>query len=492
MDFLNAGAIMDAQGTSGPVAGGIDKKSAAANSVIAAVFLTGIKLVVGIMTGSLGILAEAAHSGLDLVAAVVTFLAVHFSDKPADHEHPYGHGKVENFSALIETVLLFATCAWIIYEAVRRLFFHSKDVQASLWAFLVMAISIAVDVSRSRMLYRAARQHRSQALEADALHFHTDIWSSSVVIGGLALVWLGRNILPEYSKALAKADALAALGVAFIVIFVSYKLGKRTIAVLLDSAPDGLTQKISEAADGVEGVMSVGHVRVRRSGPRVFVDMTVEVDRNLSFERTHNIADAAEARIQQLSPGADVVIHTDPHEGERESVARRIRTVAERNQMAVHNISVHNDRGRLYVDLHMEVDDHLSLQQAHEMANHIERDLLADQPRIARINTHIESRGTGIGQDDDVTAQESRLVETIRKITDEIAGESSCHDVTVRRRGLKYQIALHCTFDEGLSIVQVHEVSSRIEERLKNTVPALESVLVHAEPPPSSGSSTNG
>ncbi len=241
---------MDAQGTSGPVAGGIDKKSAAANSVVAAVFLTGMKLVVGLMTGSLGILAEAAHSGLDLVAAVVTFLAVHFSDKPADHEHPYGHGKVENFSALVETVLLFATCGWIIYEAVRRLFFHSKDVQASLWAFLVMAISIAVDVSRSRMLYRAARQHRSQALEADALHFHTDIWSSSVVIGGLALVWLGRNVLPEYSKVLAKADALAALGVAFIVILVSYKLGKRTIAVLLDSAPDGLTQKSAKPPTG--------------------------------------------------------------------------------------------------------------------------------------------------------------------------------------------------------------------------------------------------
>ena len=480
---------MNAEGISGLAAGGIDKKSAADNSVVAAVFLTSMKLVVGFMTGSLGILAEAAHSGLDLVAAVVTLLAVRFSDKPADHEHPYGHGKAENFSALIETVLLFATCSWIIYEAVSRLFFHSKEIQVSLWAFLVMAISIAVDVSRSRMLYRAAQQHRSQALEADALHFHTDIWSSSVVIGGLALVWLGRNVLPEYSGLLAKADALAALGVAFIVLFVSYKLGKRTIAVLLDSAPDGLTQKISEAADGVEGVISVGHVRVRRSGPRVFVDMTVEVDRNLSFERTHNIADAAEARIQQISPGADVVIHTDPHEVERESVARRIRAVAERNQMAVHNISIHDDRGQLYVDLHLEVDDHLSLQQAHEMASHVEQDLRADQPRIARVNTHLESRGTGIGDDNDVTVQESRLVETIRKITDEIAGESSCHEVTIRRRGLKYQVALHCTFDEGLSIVQVHEISSRIEERLRNTIPILERVLVHAEPPASSGPS---
>ncbi len=463
-------------------AGEKEKKAAATNSVVAAVFLTGMKLVIGLATGSLGILAEAAHSALDLVAAVVTFLAVHFSDKPADHEHPYGHGKIENFSALVETVLLFATCAWIIYEAVQRLFFHTREVNASIWAFVVMAVAIAVDISRSRMLYRAARKYHSQALEADALHFHTDIWSSSVVIGGLALVWLGQNVFPGAAKVLARADSAAALGVAIIVLFVSYRLGKRTIDVLLDSAPDGMTREIAAAASEVEGVMSVGQVRVRRSGPRVFVDLAVEVDRNLAFERTHAISDAVESRIRAISPGADVVIHTDPREGERETIARRIRAVAERNQMAVHNISVHEDRGQLTVDLHMEVDDHLSLQQAHEMASHIERDLRADQPRISLINTHIESRGTGVGEGEDVTAQETRLVETVRKLADEIVGGPSCHEVHVRRLGLKYVVALHCSFDERLSIVQVHEISSRIEDRLKSTVPALDRVLVHAEP----------
>jgi cation diffusion facilitator family transporter len=473
---------MSSDATLEALAGEKEKKSAATNSVVAAVFLTGMKLVVGLATGSLGILAEAAHSALDLVAAVVTFFAVHFSDKPADHEHPYGHGKIENFSALVETILLFATCAWIIYEAVRRLLVHTREIDASLWAFLVMAISIAVDITRSRMLYRAARKYNSQALEADALHFHTDIWSSAVVIGGLALVWLGQNVFPEAAKVLARADAVAALGVALIVLFVSYRLGKRTIDVLLDTAPDGLTGDIAGAAGGVDGVMSVGQVRVRRSGPRVFVDLGVEVDRNLALERTHAIAEAVEARIRAISPGADVVVHTDPREGERETIARRIRAVAERNQMAVHNISVHEDRGQLTVDLHMEVDDHLSLQQAHEMASHIEQDLRADQPRIARINTHIESRGTGVGEGEDVTAREIRLVETVRKLADEVVGGPSCHEVHVRRLGLKYVVALHCTFDEALSIVQVHEISSRIEERLKSTVPALDHVLVHAEP----------
>ncbi len=163
-----------------------EKTSAALSSVVAAVALTTLKIIVGLLTGSLGILAEAAHSGLDLVAALVTFFAVRVSSKPADREHRYGHGKVENLSALFETVLLLITAVWIIYEAIQRLFFHPVAVEVSFWSFIVMAISIGIDYTRSRILYKAARAHNSQALEADALHFSTDIWSSSVVI-----FWVG-------------------------------------------------------------------------------------------------------------------------------------------------------------------------------------------------------------------------------------------------------------------------------------------------------------
>jgi len=449
---------------------------------MAALSLASTKLIVGLLTGSLGILAEAAHSGLDLVAAIVTLLAVRISGKPADSEHLYGHGKIENFSALIETGLLFVTCAWIIYEAVQRIFFHPAKINPSIWAFFIMAISIAVDISRSRMLYSVARKHHSQALEADALHFSTDVWSSLVVIFGLAMVWLGQNVFPGYAKLLEKADAIAALGVAFIVISVSYRLGKRTVDVLLDTAPDGLPQKITETAEQVDGVMSTGQIRVRRSGPRFFVDMTVEVDRNLSFERAHAIAEAVEDQVQLIVPGADIVVHTDPREDERETIAKRIRAVANRNQLAVHNINVHEDKGQIYVDMHLEVDDHLSLDQAHELASHIEQDLRDDMPEIVQINTHIESRGTGVGNGQDVTTQESGLVKRIKKITDEIVGKPCCHNITVHRQGDKFVVALHCTFDKELSIIQVHEISTRIEEHLKNTISVLDRVLVHAEP----------
>ncbi len=459
-----------------------EKTAAAANSVLAAFALTGMKLVVGLVSGSLGILAEAAHSGLDLVAAVITLFAVRVSDRPADQDHPYGHGKVENFSALVETLLLFVTCGWIIYEAVHRLFFRAVQVTPSLWAFLVVIVSIGVDVTRSRMLSRAARKHNSQALEADALHFSTDVWSSAVVLVGLALVWLGQHALPGYARVLGKADAAAALGVALIVLLVSYKLGKRTIDVLLDSAPNGLPERIIEATAGVDGVLRAGQVRVRRSGARVFVDMNVEVDRNLSFERTHAIADAVEARVRSVTPGADVVVHTDPREGERETIARRIRTVADRNLVPVHNISVHDDGGALYVDLHLEVDDHLLLRQAHELASHIEEDLKADISAIKSVNTHIESRGTGVGSGVDVTAAEPEVVETVRRVADAVVGRSCCHSVMVRRQGDRLSVSLHCGFDKDLPVIEAHRVSSRIEEALKKEIPAVDSVLVHAEP----------
>jgi divalent metal cation (Fe/Co/Zn/Cd) transporter len=303
-----------------------------------------------------------------------------------------------------------------------------------------------------------------------------------VVIVGLALVWLGQNAFPGAARVLQRADAVAALGVAVIVFFVSYRLGRRTVEVLLDRAPDGIPQRLREAAAEVEGVLRVGQVRVRRSGPQYFVDMTVDVDRNLSFERTHAIAEDVEAHIQSIAPGADVVVHTDPREVEREALAKRIRAVAYRNQMAVHNIALYEDKGQVFVGLHLEVDDHLSLEQAHEMASRIEEDLRTDMPEIDRVDVHLESRGSGIGDGRDVTHQEGELVETVKRLTDEIAGPSRCHNVLVRRQGKKISLSLHCHLDKELSIVEIHDITSRIETRLRERIPGVDRCVVHAEP----------
>lgn len=287
-----------------------EKRMAALSSVAGAVGLTTFKIIVGLMTGSLGILSEAAHSGLDLIAALVTFFAVRYADKPPDQRHRYGHGKLENLSALIETLLLLATCVWIIYEAIRRLFFETVKVDASVWAFLVMFVSISIDYSRSRILKRAARKHNSQALEADALHFSTDIWSSSVVILGLIGVRLGGSM--SHLKFLEKADAAAALGVAVIVIVVSVRLGKRTLEGLLDAAPAGLVEDIQRTVEALPGVIDCHHIRVRTSGPRVFADIHVTMDGNQSLNTAHALTDRIEQAVRQINPEIDVTVHAEP------------------------------------------------------------------------------------------------------------------------------------------------------------------------------------
>ncbi len=287
-----------------------EKRSAALSSVLAAIFLTSFKIIVGMATGSLGILAEAAHSALDLVAALVTFFAVRFSDRPPDEEHPYGHGKIENFSALIEAVLLLITSAWIIYEAINRLFFEDVAVDASFWAFLVMGVSIFVDYNRSRMLLRAAKKHNSQALEADALHFSTDIWSSTVVIVGLIGVKLAEWV-PGLSF-LSKADAIAAIVVAIIVIFVSLQMGKRTVQALLDTAPTKLPGEIKTAVEAIPGVVECHHVRVREAGPYLFVDAHVALAGNPPLSEAHDLVLKIEEAIRQIAPRSDVTVHADP------------------------------------------------------------------------------------------------------------------------------------------------------------------------------------
>jgi cation diffusion facilitator family transporter len=287
-----------------------EKRWAAGSSVIAAVGLTLFKIVVGVTTNSLGILAEAAHSGLDLVAALMTFFAVRISGRPADRNHPYGHGKIENLSALGETGLLLLTCVWIIYDAVDRLLYHEISVEVTLWSFAVMATSIVVDVSRSRMLYRAAKKFHSQALEADALHFSTDIWSSAVVILGLGCV-KASQFVPSWT-ALKYADAVAAIMVAVIVVQVSVKLGWRTVAALLDSAPAGVEETIVTAVEALSGVTDCHHVRVRASGPQVFVDIHVTLDGDLTLRAAHDMTERIEGAIQGVIPDADVTVHPEP------------------------------------------------------------------------------------------------------------------------------------------------------------------------------------
>ena len=281
-----------------------EKKVVAATSVVAAIFLTGFKLVVGIITGSLGILSEALHSALDLVAAGITWFAVRVSDKPADRDQQYGHGKVENLSALIETFLLLITCAWIIYEAVSRLISGETHIEVTVWSYIVVLTSIVIDISRSRALKRVAVKHKSQALEADALHFSTDVWSSAVVLLGLICANFGIYI----------ADSIAALGVALIVIFISYKLGRRAINVLLDRVPDETYGKIKTILDDFTEIERYHDLKVRAAGAEIFTELNIHVKKEMGISQSHEISTRIEKMIKSEIPRCHVHVHIEPEE----------------------------------------------------------------------------------------------------------------------------------------------------------------------------------
>ncbi len=281
-----------------------EKKSVALASVFAAVFLTGSKAVIGVLTGSLGILAEALHSGLDLLAAVITYFSVRISDKPADRDHHFGHGKIENLSALVETILLFVTCGWIIYEAYGRLVSGRTHIEVTYWSYIVVITSVVIDYSRSRALMRAARKHSSQALEADALHFSTDIWSSSVVFLGLICADLG----------IFMADSLAALIVAGIVIFICYRLGKRAVDALLDKAPSGLENVIDKLALQLPEITSINDIKIRASGADIFISMNIILDKTLSISQAHGISHRFEDLLRQNIKRSYIHLHYEPNE----------------------------------------------------------------------------------------------------------------------------------------------------------------------------------
>lgn len=461
---------------------GAEKKRVALWSVLAAVLLTGTKLLIGVWTGSLGILAEAAHSGLDLVAAVITLAAVRVSDKPPDSGHPYGHGKVENLSALAEALLLLITCAWIIQEAISRLFFETVHIDASVWAFAVMGMSIFVDVNRSRALKRVAEEHDSQALEADALHFSTDVWSSAVVIGGLAVVrlneWLGGP------AALALADAVAALVVAMIVIYVSLQLGKRSVDVLLDAAPKGLGEEIRVQVEKIDGVGACRQVRVRRSGAESFVDLVLEIDGDASFDVAHETTAMVEDVVTELVPRADVVVHYEP-DALRSDLASLVRRTAERMGARAHDIWVRRSDGRLHVELHLEVERDASLEDAHELATQLERQIKEVAPAVADVVAHLEpvgdtARAGARPEQDDRAILERRIV----TLVDGFVEEGACHDVELWEEEAGLAASLHCSLRGGLSVEEAHNLSERLEAHLRRQMPALKRVLIHLEPVP--------
>jgi cation diffusion facilitator family transporter len=464
-----------------------EKKLAALASVGSAIVLVCLKIFLTVATGSLGVLSEALHSSLDLIASVITYLSVRVSDEPADARHPYGHGKVESFSAFVETGLLLLTALYIIYEAFHRLFFQEVAIRPSLLAIGLLGVALCVDLIRSRALNRVAKKYRSEALEADALHFSTDVWSTLTVILGIALTWLGARYGLHW---LRYADSLAALAVAGFVIWVGSRLGRRTIDALLDAAPEGMQERITDAVSHTDGVLGTERVRLRRSGNKHFVDVTISVPRTASFERVHQISDAVERRVGEILP-ADVMVHMEPRARADEHLFEAIRAAAQRRGLAIHGLAAQELEGRLFIELHLEVEDRLTLREAHSQATDLEEEIgilaaAAGNGQKAEVNIHIEPLGSEIARDVRTAREMKDLGREVETYLNSLAAEYheliDCHEVHVRQLSHKILVSCHCAMRGELPITEIHDATAALEDRVKEKFPQIVQVTIHPEP----------
>jgi len=456
-----------------------EKQRAARQSMAAAAVMTLLKIAAGLLSGSLGVLSDAAHSGLDLVGAALTYFSVHVSDKPADEDHTYGHGKIENLSAFSEAGLMALSCAWIIWEAVERIFYHPVAVHHSLWPVLVLVTSIGVDIWRSRQLRAVALRTGSPALATDAFHFASDIWATLAVLAGLGAAWLGERF---QIAGLHYADPLAALVVSLMILRMTVRLGHEAIAALVDEIPAETRRRLVREVERVDGVLAVERARVRRAGAGYFADVTLALPRRYTFEHTNDLVEAATSAVQHALPGADVVIHTVPRETKAESIFDRVRAVAARNNVSVHELSIQTHHGRLQVELHVELEENLTLREAHGFVTALEAQILRNVPEVDSVLTHIESEPATIEQPEEELVEDRRLEQALRSAAAAFAEIADVHAITVGRTGEHISVTCHCTLPDELPMNRVHEVITALEDRFKLECPEVYRVTIHPEP----------
>lgn len=450
------------------------KQSVALSSVSASLLLTILKLVVGLMTGSIGILSEAAHSAMDFGAAALTWFAVRISDKPADEKHHYGHTKIESVTALIETGLLFLTSAWVVYEAVKRLMEGGHEVEVTWYAIAVVIISIVVDISRARALKKVAKETGSQALEADALHFSSDILSSAVVLVGLVFVHFG----------LGWADAVAGIFVAILVGHAAWELGRKTIDVLVDAAPEGLSEQIEEITAEVPGVVAIEKMRIKPAGPFVFIDMTVSVSRTLAHEKVQAICREVESRLKSALPESDTTVHARPIALNGETVTERVHVVGLNHNMHAHNISTSLSGERKQITFDVEVDGRLTIREAHEAVSALEKELHDEFDGELDICIHMDPLRHEERHTSELSSEEAaRISKIIRESAATIQGIEDVHEIRLRRTEHdRLCITLHCAFADDILLENVHNLTSRLEGIIYQTLPETGRIIVHAEP----------
>lgn len=449
------------------------KQQVAAISIVASASMAAIKFAVGIAIGSIALISEALHSSVDLIATVITWIVVRISDRPADAEHHYGHGKLESLSALGVIALLYILAGGIVVEAYGRLREGAAPPTLSALPFVVLVVDIAVNFWRARALHKTAMDTKSQALEADALHFASDVLGSFAVIAGLGLTALGY----------AWGDSGAAIAVAVLISILGLRLGKSTIETLLDRAPDGASEKAEAAIRGIPGVVDVERLRVRMVGARHFVDATVHVPRTYPIDRIDDIKRKAQDAVSEALHDADLTFTATPVAHSNESVRERIMVIARNSGLAIHHVTVHDLGEKLTVSIDLEVDGDMPLKDAHDIAHRLEASIREEFGADAEVDTHIEPLEPELPLGSDAAPAR---VETVQQALSRFAAEGGAihdvHNVRVRDTDAGEIVNFHCRAVPSMSVIDVHEKVDEIERALRHAFPSVKRVISHAEP----------
>jgi cation diffusion facilitator family transporter len=449
-----------------------EKKAVALYSIGASIFMIAGKGIIGLITGSLALLTDALHSFLDLTASTITFFAVRISDKPADREHHFGHGKVESLAALAEVLMLFLTCGLIIHEALDRLMTGASPVQLNIWAYIIVIVCIGIDISRVRALKRVAQKHSSQALAADALNFSTDILSSLVVLIGLGAVQLG----------IPWADAVAAIGVAIFIMTATIRMGKQAIDVLLDRAPTDIEPVIKQVVGEFPEILKISALRVRSDGKMNFGALNLDVDRSLSFSRANALKEKLQRRLKEKIPMADITLTFSPVSRDSELIAESIRFVVSSFNLPLHHLIINQTRDGYFASMHVEMSGDITLDEAHDRSEEIKATLCKSIPELRKVIIHTQPYedeiGSGLPSEDDA----DRIAREVEKLVESFPGVEDCHNIVITpyRNGLA--LSADIRLDGHLPLEKTHLTAKHFEEKLRSEISELVSVTLHLEP----------
>ena len=437
-------------------------------SVGAACLLIAIKLVAGLSSSSLGLLAEAAHSGTDLAAALLTFFAVSVAVRPADRGHPYGHGKAQNLAALGEAGFLVAVSILIAGLAIARLAGVVEfEVEPTWWTFAAIALVLAIDASRAVVSSRTARAYDSEALRANALHFGSDFAGTLAVLAGLVAAALG----------FPAGDSLAALFVSVLVVLAAVRLGRRNVDVLMDRSPEEAARVARQAVTALEPPVELRRLRLRSAGGELFADVVIDVAPGAAVGQGHAAADRVEAALREALPGIDVVVHVEPH-GAHGDVRERVlaAAVTVSHVREVHNLVLLEVGDGLEVSLHLKLPGDLSLDRAHDIAEQVEHAILGEVAEVTSVQTHLEPLKEAVSGEE--IAVDAAAVEAA--VREETGADPRELRFVRTDDGVVAFLTLALGGDESLA--QAHARANAVEERVRSAVPAIADVVIHTEP----------